>query len=58
MHWNCIAYDKHSCACKEIKLLMMSIIVQWEITYDKHYCAMHWLMLSVVRNALNELKCL
>ena len=36
---------------------MISIIVQWEITYDKHNCAMHWLMLSVVRNAL-ELKCL
>ena len=31
MHWDCIAYDKHSCA------------MHWDcIAYDKHSCAMHW----------------
>ena len=38
MHWDCIAYDKHSCAMLEIAFLMISILIQC-IAYDKQSSA-------------------
>ena len=57
MHWECIAYDKHSLcnALAMIALLMISLALQFMLM-NKHSCAMHWVCIAYDRLSYTMLR--